>query len=302
MSSSPPNPREALRRLTRSNLLQHVVPDSRFGYDMSAFIPDFRGSSSAVRRLVELPCYKSASTLLVEPDNCLQELRFQALKDGKKMVVSTYGLRRGFVLLDPRRIGEEKFELASLLDGMEKPGLGRNVSWTQLQEEGIRLDLCVAGAVAVTLAGLRIDKGYGWLDLQWGMFMDRGMLGSATPVAVVVHSSQIVRDKPSMSELHIKPWDTPCNFIVSPDEVIETRKYAMPIDRILWDKVKPEQLATLPPLQELKGIQMMETIMRSSGLPPQPEVPQQKPSDKVPNADELMGIQMVEKIMKGYKP
>ncbi|KAF2476753.1 5-formyltetrahydrofolate cyclo-ligase, partial [Lindgomyces ingoldianus] len=245
-----------LRHRVWSNLLQYALPDSRWNYDIASFIPDFRGSSSAIDRLVELPCYQYASTLFVEPDNCLEELRFRALRDGKMVLVSTYGLRRGFVLLDPRRIGEAQLEIASLLDGMERPGIGQHVTWSQIQEADIHLDLCVTGAAAVTLDGMRFGKGHGWFDLQWGMFVDRKMVEPSTPVAVVVHGCQIVETGPTTAKFQLKEWDTPCDLIITPDEVIESKCRAKPDCGILWEKLKRDMLETLPPLQELKGIQL----------------------------------------------
>jgi 5-formyltetrahydrofolate cyclo-ligase len=53
------------------DLIQHAIPDARFNYDFMSFTPDFRGSASAIDRLVSLPCYQSASVILVTPDNSL---------------------------------------------------------------------------------------------------------------------------------------------------------------------------------------------------------------------------------------
>jgi 5-formyltetrahydrofolate cyclo-ligase len=59
--------------------------------------------------LTSLPAYRDADILFIAPDNCIQELWDRALKDGKAVLVTTYGICRGFWLLDPQVIREENW-------------------------------------------------------------------------------------------------------------------------------------------------------------------------------------------------
>ncbi|KAF2264451.1 nagb/rpia/CoA transferase-like protein [Lojkania enalia] len=284
--------KSAIRRRIYYDLLQRAIPDSRYGYDFTAFYPDFRDSSFALNRITGLSCYQSADTIFITPDNSLEALRHQALKDGKKALVPTYAMRRGFFVLDPRRISDQDFRFASLLDGMERPGIGRSVEVAQLKEEIGKIDLCVTGAGAVDARGRRLGNGRGFFDLAWAILSDRGIVGPGTPVAAVVHECQIVDE-----EQHPEEWDVRCDFVATQDKLISIESVEQPEGGVLWDKLKPEQWQTISVLQELKGIQMMEKIMNGTGS--LHELP--KPTPNLSSADELMGIQMMEQIMRDYK-
>ena len=56
------------------------------------------------------------------PDNGLAHLRQRMLDDGKTLVVSTYGIHRGFVLLEPSKLARGESEFAPWLDGLERFG------------------------------------------------------------------------------------------------------------------------------------------------------------------------------------
>ena len=82
-------------------LHQVAKPDSRFHLNFAEFIPDFQGSDQATERLVRMDVYKQAKVVFITPDNCLEQLRAQAIRDGKVLIISTYGIRRGLVELLP---------------------------------------------------------------------------------------------------------------------------------------------------------------------------------------------------------
>jgi 5-formyltetrahydrofolate cyclo-ligase len=293
--------KDALRLQAWSDLRRHNValPDSRFGFDFSSFIPDFRGSSSAVDKLVACPAYRSARVLFITPDNSLQELRYRALKDGKRLLVATYGLRRGFMFLDPTRIGAENLQLASLLDGMERFDTGRSVSVSQLYDEVKQIDICITGAGAVSVDGVRIGKGHGFFDIEWAILYDRKLVDQNTPVATIVHNCQVVYEDLYIPDMAVDMlWDVRCDLVFTPDADFRVATIPKPKGGVLWDKLDPAQLELIPALQELKGIQMMEAIMNRANdfhEPPKPKQPE-------PSAEELLGIQMMERIMNGLKP
>src|SRR5690242_21936528 len=73
-----------------------AIADSRFHLNFAEVIPDFVGSADATDRLVAEPFYKAGSYAFITPDNCLVDLRRRMLLAGKSMVISTYGIYRGF--------------------------------------------------------------------------------------------------------------------------------------------------------------------------------------------------------------
>lgn len=299
MTAPPSTSAECRRRVWQrvyQELCKHAKPDPRFHYDFLAFTPDFRDSSAAIDRLVQLPCYSSASTILVTPDNSLEELRYRALKDGKKVLVGTYRLRRGFVLLSPRSLDEAELRMASWLDGMERPGVGRSLSLAQMQEEGIKVDMCVLGGLAFNTQGVVVWEGNGLFEVQWALLHDVKVLGEEVPVAAVAHACQVV-DEVEMGLEPIQPQnaaEVQCDFVVTPQRTYEVQHAAKPSSGVDFDTVDSAALDNIPPLQELKGIRMMESIMRDGGFS------QEKPEKPGPTAEERAGIDMMEKIMRGF--
>lgn len=280
-------------------LIQDAVPDARFNYDFMAFVPDFRRSPAAIDRLAALPCYHAAHVILVTPDNSLELLRARALRDGKRVLVATYRLRRGFILLHPARIDENNYNLAACLDGMEKPGVGRPVTLAQMRDEGLKIDLCVTGGLIFNVQGVTIWEGQNLFEVQWALLQDIGALRPDAPVAAIAHACQVV-DEARMSMEMIKPTrpgEVQCDYVITPDAMFQVTGAIKPTGRINFDTVDPDGLQNIPPLQELRGIRMMENIMQKEGFAPETN----KPTAQPPSADEQMGISIIDRLMQNYK-
>ena len=189
-------------------------PDSRFHLNFAEYIPDFEGSDRAIDRVVSQPFYVQGRYAFVTPDNGLAELRRRMLNDGKTLVVSTYGIYRGFMLLEPSKIGPAKSLYASSLDGMED--LGTPISLAELKSRG-KFDFMVTGASAVSLNGVRFGKGHGFFDLEWGMFTDVGIAHENTSVTAIVHDVQVVEEnlEPSTTDILVDHIATPSRFITA---------------------------------------------------------------------------------------
>ena len=237
---------EVVRQKIRSRMTEVARPDSRFHLDFAEFIPDFTGSDRALARLRELPCYRTGGYAFVTPDNCLAALRTRMLRDGKSMVVSTYGIYRGFVLLEPGMApaGQETF--AGWLDGLEH--FGRPVTMAEIASRGA-FDFMVTGASAVSLNGVRFGKGHGFFDLEWGMFTDVGVADERTPVVAVVHDVQVVEDRLSPS-----PTDIIVDYIATPDRLHEATREDPRPRGVKWDLLEPETIEATPPLKELQAL------------------------------------------------
>ena len=91
--------KSTVRERVFSELRKVAYPDSRFHYDFGEFITDFQGSSAATDRLMAHRFYRDASCIFITPDNCIEELRYRALQDGKLILMTTYSIKRGFWLL-----------------------------------------------------------------------------------------------------------------------------------------------------------------------------------------------------------
>ena len=281
-------------------LLLHAVPDSRFNYDFLQFTPDFRGSTDAVTRIAELPCYQSAKTLLVTSDNSLEGLRYRALKDGKRLLVGTDRLRRGFVVIDPKNIDKSKLEFAACLDGMEKPGMGRVMSLGQMRDNGYKIDMCALGGLVFNKQGVVLWEGHALFEVQWALLQDLRVLDTTAPVIAVAHECQVV-DEAQHGLDTIRPGkngEVQCDFVVTPQRVLSVKNAEKHTGGVDFKKVDPDALNNIPPLQELKGIRMMEHIMSSGGFEKKGEKEEER---ETPSAEEQMGIDIVERLMKGLK-
>ncbi|MEM1288317.1 MAG: hypothetical protein AAGH60_08195 [Pseudomonadota bacterium] len=121
-------------------------PDTRFHLNFAEVIPDFEGSEMATQRVIEDDSYKASTFAFITPDNCLCELRRQMIEAGKPFVMSTYGIYRGFVLMEPERVPQGAAQYAAWLDGMEH--FCKPITLEEIARRG-RFDLLVTGASAV---------------------------------------------------------------------------------------------------------------------------------------------------------
>ncbi|MHC0053634.1 5-formyltetrahydrofolate cyclo-ligase [Actibacterium sp. D379-3] len=222
-------------------------PDTRFHMNFAEVIPDFEGSEAATDRVVADPAYRDSSFAFITPDNCLADLRRRMIEDGKPFVMSTYGIYRGFMLMDPGMVPDGAALYASWLDGMEH--FGRPITLAEIARRG-RFDFMVTGASAVSLNGVRFGKGHGFFDLEWGMFTDLGLVDETTPVMAVVHDCQLVEDNLQPSETDIL-----VDKIATPTKMHVIGRRAKRPSGVKWPLLDPRQIADTPPLQELQRIQ-----------------------------------------------
>lgn len=262
-SEGGPQHKADVRTRVWEQLRKVAHPDSRFHYDFSSFIADFQGSDAANDALLAQPCLRGATCVFITPDNCLEYLREKTLAAGITVLTTTYGIRRGFHLLDPATIPPAQHKYAATLDGMEK--VATPVSLAGIVDRGLRVGLMVTGTGAIDARGVRFGKGHGYFDLEWAMLFSLGVVRADTVTAAVVHDCQVLRREVLVPE----PYDTVCDLVVTPTTTIVTRRAdgagaAKPTCGILWDRLQPNMLEDIPPLRELKAIlQARETTSSS---------------------------------------
>ena len=226
------------------NALRTVaLPDSRFHFDFSEFIIDFLGSRQAAERLTAMDIYQDAQVVFITPDNCLESLRSQTVRDRKVMLMTTYGIRRGFVEVLPGDVPPGLEEYAVLLDVIEK--VGRHISLAEIQQK-YRIDLLVTGGSAVTRGGARFGKGHGFFDIEWATLYSLGVVDTPTPVVDIVHDCQIVDE-----ELDLSPFDTICDYIITPTQTLHVANPQKPVGGIYWDRLAPGMMESISTLREL---------------------------------------------------
>lgn len=209
-------------------------------------IPNFIGAERAAARLAELPIWKNARVVKSNPDAPQIPVRLRALQEGKLLYTPVPELVKDFPFLelDPTELRQRgiPFEVAATSDGAMAHG--RKVNFQDMQP----FDLVVVGCVAVTRNGGRTGKGGGFADLELGIFRETGLVKPGTPIITTVHSLQVVPDERVVMVAH----DSALDWIITPDEVIETHTpYAQPAG-VHWEAVQPDQYANIPFLVSLK--------------------------------------------------
>jgi len=173
-------------------------------------IPNFVGAEKAAQNLRFLPEYKSARVVFCNPDSPQRPVRENVLSDGKTLVMATPKLRQGFLLIDPAELPKRQISGAATIHGAFR--LGRPVKPTQ-----IKVDLFVAGSVAVSPNGRRLGKGTGYSDQEYALLKNARALSPNLLVATTVHDVQVIEDIPS------DEWDVPVDVIVTPARVIRVK-------------------------------------------------------------------------------
>jgi 5-formyltetrahydrofolate cyclo-ligase len=235
-----------VRQRIWSKLKDVARPDTRFHLNFAEVIPDFEGSEAATQRIVEMEAYRNSRYAFITPDNCLVDLRRRMIEAGIPFVMSTYGIYRGFLLIEPGMVPKGAELYAAWLDGMEH--FGRPITLQEVAAKG-RFDFLVTGASAVSVDGVRFGKGHGFFDLEWGMFTDMGIVDDTTPVAAVVHDCQVVEDK-----LHPSETDILVDYIATPTCLLTVEKRGKRPRGVKWELLEPEQIAATPPVAELQRL------------------------------------------------
>ncbi len=210
-------------------------------------IPNFVGADAAAKRLSELEEWKRARVVKCNPDPPQIPVRLRALYDGKLLFAPVPYLTKGFPYLriDPDKLAAKgvDFETAATAQGFLQHG--EPIGFADMP----KLDFCVVGCVAVTRSGGRTGKGAGFADLEHGVFRELGKTTAETPIATTVHSIQVVPEAKVVMETH----DNPLIFIATESELIRTGAHGSESAGVDWARVRADQFADIPFLQELRA-------------------------------------------------
>jgi 5-formyltetrahydrofolate cyclo-ligase len=153
----------------------------------SGLVPNFSNAQAAARLLARLPEWKRARVVFTTPDLSLHHVHCEALRDGKTLLVSAPCLT-GFCLLSG--VPPDKVLEATSAEGFAL--FGRTVSVDPFLP---RIDLVVAGAVAMDKRGNRIGKEHGGFgDSDDEQLTKAGLMGPETPRVALVHDLQLFDD------------------------------------------------------------------------------------------------------------
>jgi 5-formyltetrahydrofolate cyclo-ligase len=199
-------------------------------------IPNFVGAERAALHLQELRAWRDARAVKVNPDAPQLPVRRMALREGKVVYMAVPRLRslECFLELDPVRLGRRAPQAASIR-GAER--FGRLVGIEALPP----IDLIVCGAVAVNARGARVGKGEGFSDLEYGLLVEAGRVGSRTPIVTTVHPVQILPES-----IEMRPHDIPVDVVVSADGLMVLHAVFPRPAGLYRDALGPEKIAEVP--------------------------------------------------------
>ncbi len=211
---------------------------ARFPRPVFGRIPNFIGAEIAAEKLRRLKEWEKAEVIFVNPDSPQKPVRANVLRDGKTLIMASPRIKKGFILIDSKKVPLNKIEYAATIKGAFR--FGRIVHPSE-----IMVDMKVTGCVAVDRKGGRLGKGHGYSDIEYGILREYGAIDEKTPIVTTVHDIQIV-DYIPMTE-----HDMPVDIIATPTQVIYTNtKYKKP-SGINWSEVTKEMLESIPLLKEL---------------------------------------------------
>lgn len=204
-------------------------------------IPNFEGADAAARLLSQVDEFKTARTVKVNPDSPQRPLRLLVLRSGKRLVVPTPRIAAGFLLLDPRSIPDRLHRLASTIAGARQLGTVTDLALLP------KVDLMVAGSVAVDSEGNRLGKGAGYSEIEYAVLAEQGLVDKRTPIATTIHELQLVESVPA------EAFDLQVNIVATPDRVIRTTGTRDRPPGILWDLLRDEKVKSIPILEGLRS-------------------------------------------------
>ena len=228
----------------RDRIWDHLETEgiARFPFPPHGRIPNFADASDAADRLADTNAWQAADTLKCNPDAPQLPVRRQALRDGKTvyMAVPRLSEAKPFLRLAPDELDD--IDDATTVSGSAKHGV-------PVDPEAIpRIELIVAGSVAVDAAGNRVGKGEGFSDLEFAVLRGFDRVDADTTVATTVHESQVVDDGNIDPDRH----DVPLDLVMTPTQAVTTSAVAERPDGLYWDDLDAEKIEEIPVLQRLQ--------------------------------------------------
>jgi 5-formyltetrahydrofolate cyclo-ligase len=205
-------------------------------------IPNFVGAEAAAKHLESTDEWTEAVYLKCNPDSPQRALRRAALVAGKTVFMAVPKLAeiKPFIMLDPALMDPKDYWRASSIKGAFELGIAVSV------EEMPPIDLIVTGCVAVSEDGVRLGKGGGYSDLEYGLLRHFGKIHEATAVATSLHSVQLLESGFIPSAAH----DISIDLVALPDGIRRFASNPSKPPGIIWDVLPDAKRKAIPVLRD----------------------------------------------------
>jgi 5-formyltetrahydrofolate cyclo-ligase len=195
--------------------------------------------AEAVRRLER---YRDAKRIFVGPAARLQQIRINALTDGKELLVPAPGLKEGFYLLAPYGIPFKHLSFAVGYNGLAQ--YGRKVAGEELGQ--VPVGLLVTDCLAVDPAGYFVGEGNGFFDLAVAILAELHGLAPQAEAYGVGEPAQILAQ-----EIEHGGWDVRLNGFITVEGIILPRSGGHADRRVLWEMLPSKRIRKITPLWKL---------------------------------------------------
>ncbi|KAG7230200.1 hypothetical protein INR49_012333 [Caranx melampygus] len=235
-----------------------------------------QGAFTACAKVAELQVFSQTPEVKVDPDKPLEGARLAVLQAQKTLLVPTPRLRTGLFnkITPPQGASKEQLRICSSSQGV------KDFSVPVGLDAKVKVDLVVVGSVAVSEKGLRIGKGEGYADMEYGMMASMGAVNESTVVVTVVHDCQVVDIPDELIESH----DLTVDFILTPTRVIKTNCQLPKPQGIIWIKLDTEKLEKIPILKKLRALEEQvgkDVTLGEVPAPPEPDLQTSQPKGKI---------------------
>ena len=204
--------------------------------------PEGKASGKSAELVRRLEKYRDAKRVFVGPTARLQQIRINALTDGKELLVPASGLKEGFYLLAPYEIPFKHLGHAVGYKGLDQ--YGRRVAVEELCQGPV--GLLVTDCLAVDPAGYFVGEGKGFFDLAVAILAE---LHGLTPEAEAYGLGE--QEQLLDQEIERAAWDIRLNGFITPEGIALNNPGGHADRRVLWDMLPPKRIRKITPLWKL---------------------------------------------------
>ncbi|CAE7535461.1 COG0212 [Symbiodinium pilosum] len=235
-------------------------------------IPNCVGSAMACRNLLEVPEMREASVVKVHPSIGAAALRTALVMAGKTVLVPPYPGADFLYLQLHRDYFPSRASLEWAGDKREYLKWAKPMKLLDIPP----VDVVVVAACVMAMNGLRLGKGKGYGEVEWGILTALGAVDpSKTPVFSICHDLQLV-DTLLLSEDLMETHDLPVDAFATPTGFFRCKRVVKKPSGIRWDLVDSQLEEDIGALRELRRLGDAELQQHRDALASRSAIPKQK--------------------------
>ncbi|HIJ77784.1 MAG: 5-formyltetrahydrofolate cyclo-ligase [Desulfobulbaceae bacterium] len=201
----------------------------------------FPAGGKLAEQIRRLAGYKEARCLFVSPAALLDQVRINALNDGKILIMPAPGLKEGFYRIKPYSIAFKDLKFAVTYKGLAQ--FGEHLLFEEMA--GLAIDLFFTEILYVDPFGVFLGNGQGFFDLSVALLSELGGVADNARAYAVGVGEQLLVER-----LKHDCWDVPVNGLVSADGVTEFGQGRLAA-AVYWPVLTERSIKKIAPLWRL---------------------------------------------------